>query len=679
MMKFLANMVKTRVLMVAMLLFSFTTANSQLQAFLRNDTLTLSNNLIKRQFLWNNGELVSLNLVYLKRGENLFQMSTSPALRFNLRFPVINSVFKSREVEGDNLRGAYLAAEVFLDYGSFMIKRIFRISADTPAIACENYIFINVEPQFKEIEEIYDDPLVLERFNTVFDYPMLKAIEFFDRTDVNNNLIKTDEALAYIRELKLRGNLLQVSQQGGAHGGVFILKEAPCSFVQLGYPGYDFKSIRNSITVEGAGLPEGELLTGEWVKLYGSVVGVFDGTDQGFMYSLRSYQNSVRYRIPERDNMVMMNTWGDRNKDASISETFLKAELDACEKLGISHFQIDDGWQQGLSVNSADSKGHKWDMWSKEDWTPHAGRLPNGFKPIARYAEEKGIRLGLWFHPSNHNSYENWESDAEVILDLFRDYGICYFKIDGTQLPDKLSDHRLWLLFEKVSKDSEGGIVINLDATSGNRTGYHYMNSYGNIFLENRYTDLGNYYPHWTLRNLWQLSAYLPTKNLQVEFLNKWRNKNMYGEGDPLAPYAIPFEYQFAITMMAQPLAWFEGTGLPDEAHDIASVIKKYRSIQSRLHSGDVFPIGEEPNGYNWTGFQSVINDHSGYLLVFREKNTESSYLLPTLLPVNNPVAFTPILGKGKMIKAIPNSKREIQFELPEEFSYCLYEYVISD
>ena len=57
--------------------------------------------------------------------------------------------------------------------------------------------------------------------------------------------------------------------------------------------------------------------------------------------------------------------------------------------------------------------------------------------------------------------------------------------------------------------DATGGqAVFNLDVTAGRRWGYHYGNEYGNIFLENRYTDWGNYHPHWTLRNLWMLSRY---------------------------------------------------------------------------------------------------------------------------------------------------------------------------
>lgn len=54
-----------------------------------------------------------------------------------------------------------------------------------------------------------------------------------------------------------------------------------------------------------------------------------------------------------------------------------------------------------------------------------------------------------------------------------------------------------------------------VDETAGRRGGYHYLNEYGNLFLENRYTDWTNYYPYTTLRNLWMLSKYVPAEKFQ--------------------------------------------------------------------------------------------------------------------------------------------------------------------
>ena len=98
-----------------------------------------------------------------------------------------------------------------------------------------------------------------------------------------------------------------------------------------------------------------------------------------------------------------------------------------------------------------------------------------------------------------------------------------------------------------------------------------------------------------------------PSEICRLNFLNKWRNTANYKD-DPLAPVNYSFEYIFAITMAAQPLAWFEGTGLPEEAFSIAPVIKKYKEIQYDFHSGNIFPIGEEPSGKGWMWI-SVITD----------------------------------------------------------------------
>ena len=644
------------------------------------DTLTIENSVIRRQFLWNKGELISVSLIDKKNSEEFLEASNCSTFFFADSLDIKNSYFKQRKIDATNMHEAYQETEVLIDYGILKLKRLFRVYSNVPAIACDNYIRIAKGTNNDQLEKLFGKVIEMERINVSCRYPRLKAIEFFDRTDQNNNLVKETDISSYCKPENLRGNILQVLSPEGGKESLFILKEAPCSFVQLGYPGYDFSVSGNRISVVGIGQPKDELIKGEWVKLYGSVIGYFDGTAKDYMHSLHSYQRTIRRTIPERDDMIMMNTWGDRNQDAHISEVFVKKEIDEGKRLGITHFQIDDGWQQGHSVNSAiKMKGDKWELWNVEDWQPNKERFPNGFKTVANYAKSKGIQLGLWFNPSHKFDYKNWENDANVILGLYRNYGVRYFKIDGTDLPNKLSAHRFGLLMEKVNTESDGKIVINLDVTALKRTGYFYRNNYGNIFLENRYTDFGSYYPHWTLRNLWQLSANMPVQNLQIEFLNKWRNREVYGKNNPLAPYNVSFEYMFAITMMAQPLAWFEATGLPVDAYEIVPVIKKYRSIQTRIHSGDILPIGEEPSGYNWTGFQSVLNSNSGYLLVFREKSKENEHLLSTYFPANTKVHLTPVLGKGQFVTVQTNADNEISLFLPCEFSYALYSYKIEN
>ena len=72
------------------------------------------------------------------------------------------------------------------------------------------------------------------------------------------------------------------------------------------------------------------------------------------------------------------------------------------------------------------------------------------------------------------------------------------------------------------------------------------------------------------LRNLWQLSRYVPAEKMQVEFLNKWRNADKYADNDIFAPKSYSFDYLFGITAAAQPLAWMEASNLPQDAYKVS-------------------------------------------------------------------------------------------------------------
>jgi hypothetical protein len=69
----------------------------------------------------------------------------------------------------------------------------------------------------------------------------------------------------------------------------------------------------------------------------------------------------------------------------------------------------------------------------------------------------------------------------------------------------------------------------------------------------------------------------------------QWRNADIYMGMTYFAPKNYSFEYLFAITMAAQPLAWFEGTSLPGEALEIKELISKYKKVQHDFHLGIYF------------------------------------------------------------------------------------------
>jgi hypothetical protein len=170
------------------------------------------------------------------------------------------------------------------------------------------------------------------------------------------------------------------------------------------------------------------------------------------------------------------------------------------------------------------------------------------------------------------------------------------------------------------------------------------------------------------------LSRYLPPQWLQIEFLNKWRNARKYDLKDPLAPQKTGFDYCFAITMMAQPLAWFEASHLPEEAFKISPLIQTYKEHQAAIHQGKIFPIGEEPSGLSWTGFQSV-RGNSGYVLVFRELNRRKSAEIKLSLKPGKRIRFEKLLGKGRDFSAKTGKDGNIPFSLPDTFSFSLYCY----
>ena len=675
------------------LLTGFST-NAQLpdcSASLDQDTLVIRNHNVEYKCLWNNGDLKPRSIKDRISGETVVFDNVLPSFSMGNNIFQKNTAFKITPFEKDLFFPAHLEIMLVSRYQSLLLKRVFRIFPGTAAISCDYYLkYQSLLPPEDHPDQSVDGTekglkttgakghFYLDNYRLSSRHWRMKSVAFKDGTDRQDNLVAEREIIPYSSPEMLEGNLLFAGDLiSGNH--FFILKEAPNGKSQVNYPGYDFAVSNKEISLPFTGFPF-HADDGEWIKGYTVTLGVA-GSLAGCETALRRYlKNSVNYD-PETYGMVMMNTWGDRGQDGKISEQFILDELKAAASLGISHFQIDDGWQQGLSSNSVNQSGKLWDAWSPENWKLNRERFPNGWKKILRLAKEKNIRLGLWFHPSNENSYAHWETDADVIIDLYRQTGITYFKIDGVELPDKLAEINLGKFFEKVKRATNGNVFFNLDLTAGTRGGYFMFRWAGNLFLENRYTDWGNYYPFHTLRNLWMLSRYFPPELLQVEFLNKWRNADKYPAHDPFAPAMYHnFDYLFAITMAAQPLAWFEATGLPEEAFPVSKAIRKYREIQADFHAGQIFPIGEEPSGRSWTGFQSINEDH-GYLLVFRENTELQETQLKTLLPAGKNVMLRSVLGQSgeKIRKITVPSDGKITFRLPEVNSYGLYSYEILD
>jgi hypothetical protein len=658
---------------------------------LEKDTLVIGNGLVERKFTWNKGNLITYSLTNKSNKHTWLNQSKSPDFSVSgSQVPARNSSFTYTEVAESSIRTGYLEATVSFTVGTLEVKRVFRIYKDCPVIACDTYLrgkmnqtsdrSATSQGDQKNIEfaaDMQSRPVsgILDQLKPGGFHWQTRVVEFYDITDWNNNLVFETNIIPY-RKNSYRGNLL-FAQDMEADAGFFLLKEAPSSTTQLAYPGNDFTTEFGHFMVTGPGLTPKDIKEDEWRKAYSVLTGVYNGGELNRLTALRSYQKNMRKLLPGRDEMVMMNTWGDRSQDSRVNEQFSLLEVERAAQLGITHFQIDDGWQQGKSPNSAVTKGSFENIWNNPGyWTPHPVKYPNGLGPVVEKGKKLGVEICLWFNPSVQNNYADWEKDAQALIKLYQSYGIRTFKIDGLAIPTKQAEINLRKLFDRVLDVSNNNVVFNLDATAGRRSGYHSFNEYGNIFLENRYTDWQNYYPYWTLRNLWLLSKYVPAEKLQIEFLNKWRNADKYGK-DVFAPAHYSFEYLFAVTMAAQPLAWFEGTGLPAEALDLAKVIKAYKNIQHDFHKGTILPIGDEPSGRSWTGFQSIHKGY-GYLLVFRERNPQQHARIKTWLPENTKLICTKILGSGLNINQVTGPGGTLKLQLEKENDYVLYKYQLA-
>ena len=352
---------------------------------------------------------------------------------------------------------------------------------------------------------------------------------------------------------------------------------------------------------------------------------------------LRGYRNYLRRQLfrrsdqgfaPEQAHYMMSNTWGDRNRDMRVSEAFISGEIRAAHRLGIDIVQIDDGWQLGRSMNSGDANApaitEGFYALDPNYWTVDPERFPNGLAALSQEAQDLGLELGLWFTPDPYEEFVNWERDAETVLGLHRETGIRWYKIDFVHIRSGLGERNYKRFLKRLM---DAGLRFSLDVTAQERLGLVHEPAWGTLFLENRYTDFGNYYPHATLRNLWRLAQILPAERLQMEFLNPRRNVDLY-DADPYGPANYGIDYLFYSVAAANPLFWMELQSLTEaDQETLARAIAVYREVRPELRELYVEPVGACPDGSAMTGFAFTTREGLiRYLLVFKESGEKGAY-----------------------------------------------------
>ena len=323
---------------------------------------------------------------------------------------------------------------------------------------------------------------------------------------------------------------------------------------------------------------------------------------------------------------TMSNTWGDRNGRTRVNDEFIRSEIDSGADLGLDVVQIDDGWQTGIPDTFEDDglvvKDR--DFWRLKDEI-----FPDGIEPLSDYAAEKGVSLGLWFAPESRGVFANYQRDISVLRNAYNDWKIRYFKLDMVRLRGLDYCERMLDFLDDVFAFGDG-VSVELDVTADKRLGYLMSAPYGRIFVENRYTAWANYYPHRTLRNIWSLSRFIPTSKFQFELVNPDLYTDKYSDTDPLRPELYDIDYLFASVMLSNPLFWMETQFLSERNRaKLKKIISVWKEYRGELVSGDVYPIGDEPDGFSFTGFVCDLGEEK-HLLLFREcgEEKEASFKL---------------------------------------------------
>ena len=499
----------------------------------------------------------------------------------------------------------------------------------------------------------------------------IAALTCVDQTDIRDNLLDVDERLvmSYDWAYTVGTSLLDCRDVVTGEGLAFV-RLAPMPSSRPGKP--------DDFIIHGGGSRLAAIANG-----YPLVELAYCGGDAGRQRAVIAFQRALRPYRPDRDGMLLSNTWGGGNRDSRICQDFLLREIEAGAKLGVDVIQVDDGWQQGRTQNSTKTVkagGKKvwngyWDA-DPDFWKEDRERFPDGLGFLVRTAAEKGMRFGLWYGPDSSDDAANWERDADCLLDYHRRLGIDFFKMDSMKLHSATALRRNRQMFDKMLRDSDGAMVFDLDATAEIRPGFLGLMDIGPIFVENRCTYKPVYWPHHTLKNLWDLSHVIDPVRLRLEFNNPDTNGEQYGDS-PLAHARYRPDALFATVMASSPLAWMELSDVSEKSvAAIAPLVARWKSERAQWHGGTIHPVGGRPDGMSWTGFVSESSDgRAGYALLFRELNPKSRYVLD-LEPFFGAAGIVqPEVIGGRGMTGAENALLSI--EIPEKLDFVWVKFLI--
>ncbi|OGS18709.1 MAG: hypothetical protein A3J83_01850 [Elusimicrobia bacterium RIFOXYA2_FULL_40_6] len=652
----------------------------------KGQILTLGNELIERKWEYKDGKMFTVSFFdkATKREWAIAQGSIENEFCYEgvfgeftatgFKIPALKLLsVTSEEIKESRFEKAGLKVIVTLKEpkNKLTIKRNLIIYPEVPAI--RSYIELKSDKKFKD-----DKVLEGRKLNVVDSIPVLAeefiytSVEFFNKTDRNYESIMSKRVLAYSGDDKLpfTGSLL-IQEESVKLYGLYYLKESMPFQDQRPETFCNFQIGPKNAGIMGWGFDQKEIKSDRFRKSYGSVIGVFNEGIESAYSSVRKYNNS-RFNVNRKRNPVIIaNPWGDEKWKDNLSEKFVLKEIEAAAKVGATHYQIEEGWED---CKNADPKKY-WDI--KTDI------LPNKFELFTKRAKELGINLALWYAP-DQDRHRKIDIEIKMLTEMYKKYGVTAIKTDWVNLRDKDAEENLEKIYRTIDS-LDDNMIFSMDNTSlyGRRFTYYFMQEYGAYFFQNRYIATPDfdfwffYFPYKTLRNLWAIANYVPLQKIHVEVPNLERRKEEYFREGAVSPVHYSFEYCFAISMFANPIIWGQPSDLsPSAVGKLRKMTDLYKKYNQDIASGDIYALGDEPTGYSWTGFQSNNEKNkTGYLLIFREANESSEYrILPKFLN-DKDLNLQSISDDSKEININKYDGKGIVVSLLEKNSFRLYKY----
>jgi alpha-galactosidase len=440
-----------------------------------DDVLTLGNDQIERSWRWRDGQLFASSFLDKRTGRNWIAVESDiPSLRAG-ETTSERPTFQARRTVDGPTETESLVAELISTERTIRFKLFPGSPSVTMQLLHPGATTTTVSHQHKSASGIEESDAVpktdalttdtLDCFNPAPLHLRLTAVTLIDRTDHHENLVHESHWLLLTaeRRLGLKGNLFILEDTLSGDGLIF-LKLAPLPHARPITSPLDLQAQMGDVRLVGHGIDP----TDPSGAGYPLTTIAYSGGRFGRIAAIQQYQRLYRPYVAGRDGVFLSNTWGDRNKDGRICESFMQKEIAAGTKLGVDVVQIDDGWQRGRTANSVLAGGVWNGFWATDPnfWQPHEQRFSSGLADLATTARAAGMSLGLWYAPDSSDHFANWRRDADRLLELHRTLGVRHFKLDGIKMHSRAGERNLRQLIDAVLTESGGAIACDLDVTA---------------------------------------------------------------------------------------------------------------------------------------------------------------------------------------------------------------------